>query len=500
MKYRVKYYDEKLSHKGRGTQVRAFDDREKAEAFAAENRIYGGPCSVEEVDDEAAPISEAKPATDSDAPLHVVQLTAENVKRLQAVTIRPDGNMVIIGGQNGAGKSSTLDAIEMALGGTKNLPSEPVRRGARKGRVVLDLGEIVVERTFSSKGTQLVVRNAAGEPQKSPQTLLDQLCSKIAFDPFAFTREEPKKQDAILKDAIGLDFTVLDAKRTEAYEARRDTNREIKKLEARLDSTPLHGNGVPSEEVSVAKLSEELEAARDVEQANDRKRDELRAARVNLDDATEAVQECSRRILELREQLKAVEALREELSEKATAQEESVALLADAVEKLEEPDMHTIRDRIASAEATNQKVRENRARREVEQQLRELEERAEGYTTTIEEVDHEKQVMLSAAKFPVEGLGFDDTGPTLHGIPLEQCSQAERLRVSVAIGAALHPRCRVMLIRDGSLLDETSMRLLAELAQQTASQVWVERVSDRDESAIIIEDGMVREVEQGAAE
>jgi hypothetical protein len=80
---------------------------------------------------------------------------------------------------------------------------------------------------------------------------------------------------------------------------------------------------------------------------------------------------------------------------------------------------------------------------------------------------------------------------TLNGFPLGQASQAEQIRVSVAIGAALNSRVRIMLVRDGSLLDEKSMKLLEELAAQYDLQVWLERVSGDDEVGILIEDGMV---------
>ena len=58
---------------------------------------------------------------------------------------------------------------------------------------------------------------------------------------------------------------------------------------------------------------------------------------------------------------------------------------------------------------------------------------------------------------------------------------------------ALKPDLRVLLIRDGSLLDEDSLRMVAEMADRADAQVWVERVGDADEGAIIIEDGQVRE-------
>jgi hypothetical protein len=50
----------------------------------------------------------------------------------------------------------------------------------------------------------------------------------------------------------------------------------------------------------------------------------------------------------------------------------------------------------------------------------------------------------------------------------------------------------VALVRDGSALDADSLRIVAETAQKYDGQVWLERVGDGDEGAIVIEDGTVR--------
>ena len=49
--------------------------------------------------------------------MKIIRLKAENVKRLHAVEITPEGEVVVVAGKNGAGKSSVLDAITYALAG-----------------------------------------------------------------------------------------------------------------------------------------------------------------------------------------------------------------------------------------------------------------------------------------------------------------------------------------------------------------------------------------------
>jgi len=68
--------------------------------------------------------------------VRIVRFSAENIKRLVAVEIEPDGSVVVISGSNGAGKSSCLDAIWLALGGgpaARETP-RPIRDGQEHAR------------------------------------------------------------------------------------------------------------------------------------------------------------------------------------------------------------------------------------------------------------------------------------------------------------------------------------------------------------------------------
>lgn len=432
--------------------------------------------------------------------MKIIELRTENFKRIRVVAIKPDAasGMVVIGGENAAGKSSLLDAIEVALGGAGAIPPEPIRRGARHARIVLDLGDIVVERTFSAKGTQLVVKNADGVPQKSPQALLDALCSKVAFDPLSFSRMEPKKQDEVLKKVLGLDFSELDGQRARAYQERTEVNRRAKEIEAKLEGTPDY-EGVPAAEFSVSALMHEL----DRRVALERKSEDLARAAKSAERAVEIneelvaekqalIAELEQRLADARELLKSAQSYLQ--SKRAEAQAAAVARDAHAY-----PDPTEIRQQLTTVEETNRKVRANVERKILATKFDQQEAKSRQLSDRITQIDEQKAERLAGADFPVPGLGFDERGPTLNGIPLEQASQAERLRVSVAIGLALNPQLKVLLVRDGSLLDDSSMRLLAEMAAAAGAQCWVERVGRGDPTAVVLEDGEIAQ-ETAAAE
>ena len=425
----------------------------------------------------------------------IVRLQAENVKRLRAVEITPDGNVVTISGRNEQGKSSVLDAIWMALGGKKAFPRRPVREGQDHATIRLELeGGMVVTRTIKPDGeTKLTVTATDGARYGSPQELLDGLVKGLSFDPLAFSLMKPAVQRELLRELVGLDFTELESKRNGAYEQRTQANREVKRLEGELSGVPQHPDA-PAEEISVGAIAEELRLSELHRQTIDGAERESGVFVRTLLAAEEHARGLQKKLEELRAEISKVEERIEQGTRVVIPRHrEAVEKAEAALEELRAhaPDDAAIRARLAGAESINAQVRDNRRRTELAAKRAGASAAAAELTGKIESYDDAKRKAISEAKYPLEGLSVDDHGVLLNGVPFEQGSSAGQLRASVAIGLALNPKLKVLLVRNGSLLDADALALLTQMATESGAQVWLEVVSKGGEIGVVIEDGAV---------
>jgi DNA repair exonuclease SbcCD ATPase subunit len=422
--------------------------------------------------------------------MKIVQLNAENIKKLQAVEIKPNGDLVTIAGKNGAGKSSILDSIWWALAGTEHIQAEPIRQGQTKARIRLDMGELVVERRFTEKGSTLSVENAAGARFPSPQKMLDALLGELSFDPLAFSRMEPRRQFEELQRVAKLEVDIehLDGLNRGDYAKRTEVNRDAKAKRAQADGITFPAD-TPELPVNIDHLAEELEQAgkfnAEIEQRKARREASAVEAR-QLRDRAEAQRA---RVAEMRAEAERLEA---QMLTAIVDAERIEARLADAPALPEAKDTEAIRRSITEAQERNRNAAKREQKKALATEALALEGQARALTEQMEARDKTKADAIRSAAMPVEGLGFGDRIVTYRGIPLAQASTAEQLRVSLGIAMAANPKIRVIRIQDGSLLDDDSMAAVAEMARENDYQVWIERVSTDGKVGILIEDGMVK--------
>ena len=409
--------------------------------------------------------------------MHLIELQVENFRRIRLARLRLDGNrMVRVCGNNAQGKTSLLDAFETLLRGKRHTVADPVHHGAERARLIGDFGKYKVIRTIDPDRSQKVkVIAADGSTKKGPETVLKQLLGDHSLDPLAFMRCDGKEQAATLRKLAGIDTGDNEVARERAYMRRTDVNRALKQARAEAQGMPWHDDA-PSDPTDASELVAEIAAAQAANEAHGEAVGRLERARADHRRRAE-------RIAELRAELETLEAEHAEFKAKG-------AEMRAEVEAMPHHDLEPMRERLKGITEENAKAEDNRRRREANERADAREKESNALTAEIERLDREKAEMLEGATMPVEGLEVTDDGVQYQGVPLEQASQAEKIRISAAIAFALKPEIKIVMIHDASLLDQNSMRLLCEMAEEHDGQVICEVVGDGD-VGVVFEDGEI---------
>lgn len=439
--------------------------------------------------------------------MKIIELRAENVKNLKVIEIKA-GDVNILEGKNGAGKSSILDSIFMALTGGK--VERPIREGQEKGNIVVDLGDYIVKKIFTSTGERLEVLSPEGAKYPSPQTMLNKILGKLAFDPLSFSKMEKNAQRGLLKQLVGLDFSALDTKRNNLYNERLFKGRELNNLEGTLSSLKEYSD-IPENEISlneeIAKV-ESLEKEQDlcskiinqkesfskeIDDNNIEIEHQRKLYSTQIENNEEKIKELNKQVMALQ---KVTGILIVELQEKIQTSERANHNLKNLADSLIIPDDKTeiinqAKENLKTVEETNVKIRENKKFKIVQEKINEKQLESKNLKTEIEKIDEEKVEKIKSCKFPIYGLGIDDETVLYNGRPFSMLSTGEQLKISTAIAMTLNPTLKIIILREGSLLDKDGLQLIIDMAKEKDYQLWIEKLGDEKTVGIYIEDGKI---------
>jgi DNA repair exonuclease SbcCD ATPase subunit len=414
--------------------------------------------------------------------MRIIQFHSENVKRVKAIDITPQDDVIILSGLNGEGKTSVLDSIWLALQyrlASKGNP-DPLRVGQKNGVVTIDIGDYIVTRRFTPGGTTLEIRKPNGDKVARPQQVLDGLIGELSFDPWEFARKKEKEQREMLADVLykitqgQLDLANFDARFEEAKEQRKEVKKEFQRLTTLLTQMRPPTQEDPTDEIAVTDLTNAITQAITVQTKT---------------------QQLSQRELELN---KRIEDLEKELS---SARAEKVNVVRQLEDMPEVPDVDFLKGELANIEARNRRAREVQQYNTLRDGLKVVGDESTRLKDLMELISIEKAEALEKSPLPVKNLRITEEGIKIVNeedkeVPFCQASAAQQLRVSLAIAMAANPKLRVIRIADGSLLDDISMGVVRSMAKDKDFQVWIEYASrnDQDRMGVYIEDGSVVEV------
>lgn len=404
-------------------------------------------------------------------PVKINELLIENVKRVKAVQFEPsvDG-LTIIGGRNGQGKTSVLDAIAWALGGNNYKPSVPERDGALvPPNLHIELSNgLIVER--KGKNSTLKVTDPNGN--KSGQQLLNEFVSTLALDlPKFINGSDKDKADSLLKIlGIGDVLAQLDTKENQLYAQRTEVGRIADRKKKAADEMPMYPN-VPKEPVSATELIKQQQEILARNGENEQKRQNaaryermLAEAQIAFDEAKAALQKAEQDCLTARKSA-------EDLHDESTAELEK---------------------NLAEIEALNIKIRANSTKEAAEVEANNLQQEYDGLTEQIESIREERSKLLDSAELPLPGLSVKDGKLIYNNMPWDGMSGSDQLKVATAIVRKLNPQCGFVLMDKLEQMDLETLQEFGAWLKQEGLQVIATRVSTGDECSIIIEDGMVK--------
>lgn len=434
--------------------------------------------------------------------MKITAATVRDFKRIREITVSPEADryLLLIGGNNSQGKSSLLDALTSAFGGRASLPGEPVRRGAERAEVVVELdGGTYTIRLVIPRGGEprLEVTGPDGKIAK-PQTWLDKLVGARFLDPLAFMAgnkpEDDRRRRAALLQLIGVDLDAFASERKALFDERTAVGRLRAQAEAELARLP-----PATEKPPAARSQAAIRADLDQIEAERRGIAGAQAARREAQVAHEALRAQGDRLRDeierLQEQLAAlepkIEAARVKVADATTA---TIVSAPAAIERLDERRTALLAEAARAETLARWEAASEVAARQRQRAEDAVREHGAGYqrlTDQLAAVDQRQAAALAGAQMPVPDLSVTDHGIAIDGIPWSQASQSERMRVSLAVAMRLSPGVQDIWIRDGSLLDDDALADLHAQAMFADCQLWVERVGEKDEGAIVIRDGRV---------
>lgn len=461
-------------------------------------------------------------------PMRIHRLQVSNIMRAEAIDLEldPNDHLIIVGGKNRAGKSSTVGSIWFALGGKPDTEMI-IREGETEGKIFLDLGDLHVTRRFYPNRNNPDIIESTLEvrpsdpsltPYRSPQEVLDRLISKVAFDPWDFVEQKPDEQIESIQRGLKLDTTAIDARYREAFEERKAVKKVLASLETKMKGLPEHPDA-PEAEVDISILSKKLEEATAENQRINGLKTKAEESAIRLRLADEKIDEKATLVRELAEKLAEEETLLKNWQEQRGGIEKT-AIENQKIAAASQPiDITDVTDQMSGAEATNRKVRENQTLFAAREEWNEREAFRASQEQILLDCRTERATMVKqAAKSAgraLEGLEIreeiDDESSKvtyslwLDGKPFKRQNTATQLQASVALALVENPRLRVFRVADGEKLDPESMNELRKIAEDAKAQIWVEYASTRHavesgyrevEVTVFIEDGNVVQVEK----
>lgn len=424
--------------------------------------------------------------------LRILKAEIKNFKNITHTEVDLGGKSIVIAGQNGAGKSSFIQALYSPID-SNYTPLEPIKNGEENAEIELSIGGIlndemvtyIVKAHFdqgNKKGT-ISLFDQDGSKIKGGKSVLESIVGNIGFDIFDFIKKGRtstgkiseagvREQIEILSDLMPLEgrqkLQSLELEKKTVYQKRAEVNLEVKSLEVKSktllspDDVDKYSKEKDASEVKekITKLSENIEKWNQVS-ANNVENDRL------LEKLPSEIEKLEELLKEKKEAL-------------STAQDKKPKYEAFFKKNPEKPSIDSLSKELEKINEHNEKFKEIQKVETYKKDFQAKQDESQAMTDRLSAIKEEKKSVFAEYPLPVKGLEFDEESITYKGLPLngEQIPSSTIISIGVRIGMAMNPNLRLMIIRDGSLLDSKTMNDILKICENKGYQLLVEKVVD----------------------
>lgn len=474
-----------------------------------------------------------------------MKITKIKIKNLYGIKeYETDGRSIELDGTNGAGKTSVIDAIRYALT-NKSGRKYVVRNGETEGEILIETDNgLRINRKARTNQADYKSVKQNGREVGSPEAFLKDIFSPLQLSPVEFLEKSEKEQNAIILDMVQYDWNLqtirewfgeipdwvsydqnilsilndIQSEKGKYYIDRQDINRDIRNKRAFAEDIALTiPSGYKAEQWESANLgeiyqrierirkrNEEIERAKQVIEQKDNKirgleaEKEIALAALEKEFSSERerlLQENQRLQAQLRENTQQLDNLSERKLDKAEVIQQKYRADASAYEaKVEEyremservpEDLSGLQERAEYIERMKSHVNEYRRMVELQNELDELHQASQNLTDKIEKARSLPGEILEKATIPIDGLTVREGIPLIHGLPVSNLSDGEKLDLCIDVAIQKPNGLQIILI-DGVEKMATKMREeLYRKCKEKGLQFIATRTTDDDDLAVI---------------
>lgn len=448
-----------------------------------------------------------------------------------------DGSSVELTGGNGTGKTSVIDAIKYAL--TNDSEREYIiKQGASEGEIIIetDTGLYIDRRKRTNKADYKSVKDG-GKEVSGPESMLRKLFTPLQLDPVKFIQMDKKEQSRTILDLIEFDWDLnwireqfgeiprdvnydqnilqvlndIQSDNGYYFQTRQDVNRDLRNKRAFVEeiaaSIPTGYEAEKWETYDLGTVYRRIEKAKEVNSRIERAKlfkdsydNKVRGYQAEKEIQISAEKEAiaterdnlTSTIERLKAEIKAAEdkllTLDDRLEDKVQLAEsrynEKIAKLDSDMKTADEYigrvpiDVSGDQEEVRTAEEMKKHLNEYHRMQSLEEDCAMLQAESAELTRKIELARNLPGKILETATLPIDGLTVEGGIPLIHGLPVSNLSEGEKLNLCVDVALARPNNLQIILIDGAEKLSDENRKKLYNKCREKGLQFIATRTTN----------------------